>query len=1109
MPSPLRPALLGLLLFACRAGAAELILPQNRTAFYADEAVEVAVAGLKNGEPTRLEFVPAGKGLRPVSFPVVGDGSTVVARVPAGTLAPAAYRLRLGGKDAGALTVSSGVNVSPLGLSATVGNPKTAGANFLVGNAFSFGLLDPQGRPALDVRRRSAGMQAFDNAVRDNLPTLVYMYWTGYVTHKPFGSEKSWAAADMREATRLLSFHTAQRLRRYRRNILSVGTLDEPGLSWGKTPAGGMASGFPNWDEQAYYARHGWKYTPDPGSRPADDWMRYMTARCDIIKSVNAQAKEDLKAVWPGVVFSTDLYAPQAVMDGTDPLNQQVNDIPSSHVFLDWGVGKLGALSGLYLEKAHAPQAKIAHAMNGQLFGKTVPQPQQGDAYRLMLNSMLASGLASNWWLNPTGMTNADLARVNEPALRLGGLFAAFAPKDHDVAVLWSFTEVCMREKDVTAREAKKKTGEQIKLMIASLPDVPGAKDKSVAVNAYNVGGNYKEQVLSAHQALARAGYPAHIVHERILTPELLKRYKTLVVVGQTFDLPAGVKKVIDDWSREGGTVVVDGTTRVKFPGAVRTGADFRDPAFRWGAFFGEAEKEKHPFKSNREASVYQTNWFMDEPVRKAVRPMKEAMAKTKSRPAVRTDSAHLAAEKHTAGDAALYLVINAHDRLPDGPPGQRHWLYNYAPLEATFTLEGIRPGSRVVCLEGPDWKTVREVKDYDKPQKASFAPGEMKLYLVWPGKGGTTGIKAKWAGNRLEAATVADHPAGPEPLTVRVKAADGSVLYQVHRATPAGRAYAESFPLGGNRADGPYELTVESLGRTWSAKVSPTPDRPSLGVLADRVRVFDEKALRAFLKGKPGVVIAAGEAHKEQAAELASALTAAGVKATVKPASAVLRKVAYPRVWNPFALVYTPTGKETRPAGYAVKTRLTVGVDASGKLTARTAEGKDVSADWRLPNSEATVAGDGYVDFGGDQERCYAAGVKLYFDAARKLTVLNARPKEEKTTAAFRVRWSRPWSHLTTHVGGYQLPPALPEAWTTDSHLVLLGDSTTSAAVRALQAGEVLPQAADGPYPGPGKALVQLAWSPFAVGKNVVLVGASDAEGLRAGAARLVRLAR
>jgi hypothetical protein len=90
------------------------------------------------------------------------------------------------------------------------------------------------------------------------------MYWTGYVTHKPFGSERSWAAADMTEAMRLLSFRTAQSLRKYAANVSAVGTLDEPGLAWGRTPAGGMASGFPNWDERAWYESRGWSYTGRP-----------------------------------------------------------------------------------------------------------------------------------------------------------------------------------------------------------------------------------------------------------------------------------------------------------------------------------------------------------------------------------------------------------------------------------------------------------------------------------------------------------------------------------------------------------------------------------------------------------------------------------------------------------------------------------------------------------------------------------------------------------------------------------------------------------------------------------------------------------------------------
>jgi hypothetical protein len=1122
MPRSLPPCLaLCLLLGPAPAGAAELVLPQNRTAFYAAEPIELAVAGLKKGESAAVELVPAGKGLRSVSLALTGDGSTVLATLPANALAPSDYTVRLAGKDAAKLSVSSGVNVSPLLLSATVGNPKTAGANFLLGNAFSFGVLDPPGVPSAILRgRRSTGLQAFENAVRDNLPTVIYMYWTGYVTHKPFGSEKSWGAADMMEATRLLSFHAAQRLRRYHDNIVMVGTLDEPGLSWGKTPAGGMASGFPNWDEEQWYARRGWKYTQDPASRPDDDWMKYMTVRCGIMKEVNAQAKKDLMVIWPRVRFSTDLYAPQAVMDGTDPLNQQVNDVPASHVFLDWGVGKLGALSGLYLEKAHAPEVKLAHAMNGQLFSAAVPQPNQRNAYRLMLNAMLASGLYSNWWLNPTGMTNADLAWVNEPAQRMGPLFRAFAPTGHDVAVLWSFTEVCMREKDVTAREAKKKTGEQIKLMIASLPDVPGAKDKLVDVNAYNVGGNYKEQVLGAHQALARAGYPAHIVHERVLSPELLRRYKTLVVVGQDRQLPAGVRKVIADWQAAGGKVVIDETTRAKFDGAVVTKADFRNPAFRWGAYFGLAERKDHPFKSNREASVYHTNWFMDEQVRRAVAPLKEAMKKTASRSAIETDSVHLAAEKHASGDALLYMVINACDRLPDIPADKRHWLYNYAPHEATFTLKGVPLGSSVWCIEGQEWKKVREVADADKPQKASFEPGEMKLYLVAPRRptkllvsidvrnqpGGVLSVSA-------DVGDAAGKISTPWPLTITVTDPAGKELYRVHRsplAQPHHPAWRQTFPIGSN-APGEYTVRITSplgnLRNEVKLSVAGEASKPEIDSAA--VRTFDAEAIRAFLQGKPSLVVAYGEKHRDAATKLAADLAAAGVKVTARPEKEVLRKVPYPRVWNPFAMVYSPTKEENRPRGLTVKTEITLGRDRDGKLTARTADGKDVPQDWQLPNSLVTIAGDGFVDYGGDRELCYEAGVKLYVDERRQRTAINASAKEEKTTAAFRKKWARPWPHLTTHVGGYQLPPQLPEAWTSEGHLVLLGDSATSSAVAALQASEILPRIVDAKYPGPGKALVQFAWSPFAVQKNAVVIGASDAEGLTAGAAALLKLAR
>src|ERR687893_576808 len=98
----------------------------------------------------------------------------------------------------------------------------------------------------------------------------------------------------MTEAMRLFSFHTAQRLRRYGRNVHAVGTIDEPGLGWGKTPAGGYSSGFADWDEQKWYEDRGWSFTNDPPSRPDHDWLKYLRIRNAVIGEQQKQASRDL-----------------------------------------------------------------------------------------------------------------------------------------------------------------------------------------------------------------------------------------------------------------------------------------------------------------------------------------------------------------------------------------------------------------------------------------------------------------------------------------------------------------------------------------------------------------------------------------------------------------------------------------------------------------------------------------------------------------------------------------------------------------------------------------------------------------------------------------------
>ena len=173
----------------------------------------------------------------------------------------------------------------------------------------------------------------------------------------------------------------------------------------------------------------------------------------------------------PTSTFSADNYAAFAVMDGADPMNQRTNDVLATHVFLDWGTGRLGTLGELYIEKSLDPTAHLAVAMNGQLMGGPMPSPVQKDCYRGMLNAMLAAGLHSNWWLNWSQITPDDLRSVNEPARRLGPMFRGMRPDGHDVAVLWSQSEIIMRCKPLVARAAHLKPGEKMTRTIARLPE--------------------------------------------------------------------------------------------------------------------------------------------------------------------------------------------------------------------------------------------------------------------------------------------------------------------------------------------------------------------------------------------------------------------------------------------------------------------------------------------------------------------------------------------------------------------------------------------------------------------------------------------------------------
>ncbi|MGB9608506.1 MAG: hypothetical protein ACPL7E_08220, partial [bacterium] len=66
-----------------------------------------------------------------------------------------------------------------------------------------------------------------------------------------------------------------------------------------------------------------------------------------------------------------------------------------------------------------------------------------------------------------------------------------------------------------------------------------------------------------------------------------------------------------------------------------------------------------------------------------------------------------------------------------------------------------------------------------------------------------------------------------------------------------------------------------------------------------------------------------------------------------------------------------------------------------------------------------------------------------------------------------------------------------------------------SSLLIKALQRASILPIVANDYFPGKGKGIVEYAWSPFSLGKDVILVIGSEKEGVIKAGKKLLSLMR
>ena len=84
-------------------------------------------------------------------------------------------------------------------------------------------------------------------------------------------------------------------------------------------------------------------------------------------------------------------------------------------------------------------------------------------------------------------------------------------------------------------------------------------------------------------------------------------------------------------------------------------------------------------------------------------------MAQTGLQPVVKTEALDLSIDRQRIGQGQLISVLNGHEALPATAPSADGFpRYNAAAYDASYSLNGIKPGSAVYVIEGTDWSKTR-----------------------------------------------------------------------------------------------------------------------------------------------------------------------------------------------------------------------------------------------------------------------------------------------------------------------------------------------------------------------------------------------------------------
>jgi hypothetical protein len=561
----------------------------------------------------------------------------------------------------------------------------------------------------------------------------------------------------------------------------------------------------------------------------------------------------------------------------------------------------------------------------------------------------------------------------------------------------------------------------------------------------YRISRDYAYECYALYHSIRRAGYPVDIVHEWELPEKGLEGRKILFLVGIKHQLPEKILSHLIGFRRKGGVIFADSTT-TWFPPEL----GIRKISIDMSSYVREIEK----IEKNAQELFSKGNYLdgsrltrqtnSDALLDKYADVLAPWLAQVIGRPEIEFDKRGIIPGKWVSGEGCYYLLLNDFQKSDSQP------------------VEREADGKKIKVYPASDWGDLKEVnlkfnslrdgeavyiiggRDWNKREAPSVKPGSTLSVDFEP----------------TEMKIIAVLPSPIERVEVKAKI--------IEREGRFIEIEAGCYDKGNRRISAglPLEITIEDPKGKQTTIIWRSTD--SKGIYREDIPLsYNQEAglwkmkVRELFSGKESTI----EIH-------------------------IPSRTAFKLKPIPDVLIFDEKAIRSLLRSNN-KMLVVVGEKASEeeKLIA-----KELWQALKAKGISAELREEGLVWKRGKYPKVFPAVER----EGEKWVDLTIQEREKRR---------KPWLKLRVWAGENGYPPSLPDAFEVDENLILVGTDSSSVLIQALQRASILPMVANDYFPGKGRGILEYAWSPFALGKDVILITGSDPSGVRKSAERLLEL--